>query len=154
MARRRADSARPRAGGEEASPALSWSAVPEEVASFVLMVSDLDAAIGPTGADRLHWLVWNIPGTAAGLPAGVAQGPERPDGSRQISVSGPYYRGPAAPPAGPAHHYVFELFALDTTIAVPAVGQSPADTRDAVVEAMAGHVRGKATYTGILDPTR
>jgi hypothetical protein len=45
---------------------------------------------------------------------------------------------------------VFELFALDTSIDVPAVGASPAQTRAAVAAAMAGHVRGKGVYTGIF----
>ena len=94
-------------------------------------------------------MVWNIPGTEKGLPAGVPQGPTRPDGSRQIGASGPYYRGPAAPASGPAHHYVFELYALDATIDVAPVGESPAATRAAVMTAMAGHVRGKAVYTGL-----
>jgi phosphatidylethanolamine-binding protein (PEBP) family uncharacterized protein len=94
-------------------------------------------------------MVWNIPGTATGLPVGVPQGPTRPDGSRQIGASGPYYRGPAAPASGPAHHYVFELYALDAPVNVAAVGESPAETRAAVMAAMAGHVRGKAVYTGL-----
>jgi phosphatidylethanolamine-binding protein (PEBP) family uncharacterized protein len=64
-------------------------------------------------------------------------------------VSGPYYRGPAAPATGPLHHYVFELFALDTILDVPAVGAPPAATRAAVVAAMAGHVRGKAVMVGV-----
>ncbi len=63
-------------------------------------------------------------------------------------MSGPYYRGPGAPAAGPAHHYAFELFALDTTIDVPPVGAPPAQTREAVLRAMAGHVRGKAALVG------
>jgi phosphatidylethanolamine-binding protein (PEBP) family uncharacterized protein len=67
---------------------------------------------------------------------------------RQISVTGPYYRGPAAPATGPEHHYVFDLYALDTTIDVAAVGASPAATRTAVMAAIAGHVRGKATLVG------
>ena len=78
----------------------------------------------------------------------MPQGPQLPDGTRQISATGPYYRGPAAPATGPAHHYVFELFALDATIDVPAVGASPAATRAAVIAAMAGHVRGKAVLVG------
>jgi len=73
-----------------------------------------------------------------------------PDGTRQISVSGPYYRGPGAAAAGPAHHYVFELFALDNAIDVPPVGASPPLTRGAVLAAMAGHVRGKAGYVGLF----
>ncbi len=95
-------------------------------------------------------MVWNIPGASRSLPEGVAQGPELPDGSRQISNTGPNYRGPGAPASGPAHHYLFELFALDSLLEVPAVGASPADTRTAVLAAMAGHVRGKATMVGLF----
>lgn len=134
--------------GEEVSPALEWTGVPEDTASFVLMVHDLDA-VAANGLDAtLHWMVWNIPASAVRLPEGVAQGAAREDGSRQISASGPYYRGPGAPASGPAHHYVFELYALDTMVSVPPVGRSPADTRAAVRAAMDGHVRGKAVYTG------
>ena len=63
--------------------------------------------------DVLHWMVWNIPATTTALPEAVPQGAESPDGTRQISVTGPYYRGPAAPATGPVHHYVFELYALE-----------------------------------------
>lgn len=136
--------------GGDISPALSWSNVPEGVTSFVLIVHDLDAAVSGGMDDVLHWMVWNIPGTATGLPEGIGRGAELPEGARQISVSGPYYRGPGAPASGPAHHYVFELFALDATINVPAVGASPAETRAAVREAMAGHVRGKAVLVGLF----
>jgi phosphatidylethanolamine-binding protein (PEBP) family uncharacterized protein len=112
------------------------------------MVHDIDAAIGTD--DLLHWLVWNIPATATGLPEQVPQGATLADGARQISATGPVYRGPGALAAGPVHHYVFELFALDTTIDVPAVGASPPQTRAAVTAAMAGHVRGKAVCVGLF----
>ena len=134
--------------GGEVSPPLAWANAPEAAASFVLIVHDLDAPVGGGGDDLLHWLVWNIPGSARALPAGVAQGATLPDGSRQISATGPNYRGPGAPAGGPPHHYVFELFALDAMIDVPAVGASPAQTRAAVVAAMAGHVRGKGVLIG------
>ena len=136
--------------GEEISPALSWSNVPEGAASFVLIVHDLDAAIGNGTDDILHWMLWNIPATATSLPEGVPRGSQLPDGTRQISATGPNYRGPGAPASGPAHHYVFELFALDTMLDVPAVGASPPGTRAAVVAAMAGHIRGKAVYVGLF----
>ena len=136
--------------GDQVSPAFTWSNVPEGTASFVLLAHDLDAATG-NGTDRiLHWMLWNIPPTATGLGESVPQGPQLPDGTRQISVSGPYYRGPGASAAGPAHHYTFELFALDTMLDVPPVGASPIQTRDAVMSAMAGHVRGKAAYVGLF----
>ena len=134
--------------GGDISPPLTWTNAPETTASFVLVFHDLDAAVGPGTDDTLHWLVWNIPGTSALLAEGIPQGATLPGDIRQISVTGPNYRGPAAPASGPPHHYVFELYALDTKIDVPAVGATPAQTRAAVVAAMAGHVRGKAVYTG------
>jgi Raf kinase inhibitor-like YbhB/YbcL family protein len=136
--------------GGDVSPPLAWSNAPDTAASFVLVVHDLDAVSGANADDALQWMVWNIPGSARSLPEGVPQGATLPDGSRQISVTGPNYRGPAAAAAGPAHHYVFELYALDAMLDVPAVGASPAQTRAAVVAAMAGHVRGKGVFTGLF----
>ena len=79
----------------------------------MLIAHDVDAAVGQGTDDMLHWMVWNIPGAARSLAEGMPQGNQLPDGSRQISASGPYYRGPGAPASGPAHHYVFEIYALD-----------------------------------------
>jgi phosphatidylethanolamine-binding protein (PEBP) family uncharacterized protein len=60
--------------------------------------------------------------------------------------------GPGAPP-GPYHHYTLELYALDTKLDVPqpqgqASAQVAGDTRNAVVNAMDGHVIGKAVLVG------
>jgi Raf kinase inhibitor-like YbhB/YbcL family protein len=154
--------------GRDVSPALSWTGQPDSVASYVLIVHDQSAAMGDGLSDVLHWMVWSIPGSATSLPEGMAQGPQllspatlpapaaggggggqnRP-GMRQMSVSGPYYRGPAAPSTGPAHAYVFELYALDVNINVQPVGMSAAETREAVLEAMQGHVRGKGVLVGL-----
>jgi len=137
--------------GHDVSPPLAWTWTgqpPANIASYVLIVHDLDTVVGSGSDDMLHWLVWNIPGSARQLPEGVPQGATRPDGSRQISATGPNYRGPAVPASGGPHHYVFELYALDTMLDVPAVGASPPQTRAAVVAAMAGHIRGKGVYTG------
>jgi Raf kinase inhibitor-like YbhB/YbcL family protein len=136
--------------GEEASPPLAWSNVPENVASFVLIAHDVDAAIGTGIDDVLHWMLWNIPAATTSLPERVPAIAQLPDGTRQISATSPGYRGPGAAASGPAHHYVFELFALDSTIDVPAVGASPPQTRAAVVAAMTGHVRGKAALVGLF----
>jgi hypothetical protein len=140
--------------GDQVSPPLAWSNVPDGVVSFALVVHDPDAAIGNGTDDLLHWMLWNIPASARSLPEGMPDGSQAADGTRQISASGPYYRGPGAPAAGPAHHYVFELFALDQPIDVPAVGASPPQTRAAVAAAMAGHVRGKAVYVGLFKRTQ
>lgn len=137
--------------GEEASPPLAWSNAPEGAASFVLIVHDADAAIGNGIDDILHWMLWNIPGTTASLAEHIPPGAQWPNGTRQMSATGPFYRGPGAAAAGPAHHYVFELFALDVPqVDVPAVGASPPLTRAAVVAAMATHIRGKAVYVGLF----
>ncbi len=134
--------------GRDVSPALQWSGAPDSTRSYVLIVHDADAPMGDGLDDQLHWMVWNIPGTATSLPRGVTSGSTLSTGARQISVSGPYYRGPAAPSTGPAHHYVFDLYALDITVNVAATGMSPAATREAVLRIMAQHVLGKGTLVG------
>ena len=136
--------------GGESSPPLAWSNVPDAIVSFVLVAHDPDAAVGSGTDDILHWLVWNIPPSTRSLPEQVPHGPDLADGARQISATGPFYRGPGASADGPAHHYLFELYALDVAIDLPAVGQSPAQTRAAVTSAMAGHVRGKAVLVGLF----
>lgn len=153
--------------GRDVSPALSWSGAPEGVVSYVLVVRDLDQLVPATGEDTLHWLVWNLPATTTSLAEGMAQGntwptpgagggggvgaPRPPtDGPRQISATGPTYRGPAAPASGPAHHYAFEIYALDIWIDVSPFGQSPATMRSAVTAAMTGHVRGKGVRVGLF----
>jgi Raf kinase inhibitor-like YbhB/YbcL family protein len=136
--------------GAQLSPPLAWSNVPDGVQSFVLIARDTDAAIGSGTDDVLHWMLWNIPASVRSLAEAIPQGNQLPDGTRQISASGPYYRGPGAPASGPPHHYVFELFALDSTIDVPAVGQSPPLTRAAVEQAMAGKIRAKGALVGLF----
>jgi Raf kinase inhibitor-like YbhB/YbcL family protein len=136
--------------GDDVSPPLSWSNVPVGTVSFVLIVHDADAAVASGTDDTLHWMLWNIPATVTALHERAPSMAQLPDGTRQISATGPYYRGPGAAAAGPAHHYVFELYALDTMVDVPAVGASPAQTRGSVLQGMAGHVRGKAVYVGLF----
>ena len=132
------------AGATAPSPALSWSQVPPGTQSFVLLMHDPEPVLQKgSKMDITHWLIWNIPGTSTGLPEGVMAG-DLPDGSRQVSLRSNGYMGPGAPP-GPYHHYTFELYALDTKLEIPAgTPQEAANTRNAVVNAMDGHVLGKA----------
>jgi Raf kinase inhibitor-like YbhB/YbcL family protein len=132
------------AGANTVSPELKWSQVPPGTQSFVLLLHDPEPVLNKgSKMDITHWLIWNIPATATGLPEGVPQG-ELPDGSRQVSLRANAYMGPGAP-AGPYHHYTFELYALDTKLEVAqGTPQQAADTRTSVVNAMDGHVLGKA----------
>jgi Raf kinase inhibitor-like YbhB/YbcL family protein len=137
------------APGEGTSPAITWSNAPAATQSFVLHMHDLDLARNKTTDDQPHWVVWNIPPTAAGLPEGVPKGSQRPDGSYQISATGPMYRGPGAPATGPMHHYVFELFALDAKLDVQPTADA-FETRANVLKAIQGHILAKAVYGGLF----
>lgn len=135
------------APGGGTSPALIWENVPAGTKSFVLHMHDLDFSHNNTADDQVHWLVWNIPSTKNGLPEGLPSGSQLDDGSYQISVTGPVYRGPGAAANGPLHHYVFELYALDTVLDIKPAADA-FQTRANLMKAMNGHVLGKAAYTG------
>ena len=137
------------APGEGTSPALNWTNTPPGTQSFVLHMHDMDVARNRTTDDQVHWVVWNIPATATGLPEGVPKGSQRPDGSYQISATGPVYRGPGAAATGPLHHYMVEIYALDTKLDVQPAADA-FETRANVMKAMQGHVLGKAVYGGLF----
>ena len=141
--------------GENKSPAFEfhWNlgmnpgTAPETLQSYAIVFHDIENA-GPNRGttDTLHWSAFNIPGTAKGIPEGLATG-DLPDGTRNgpgiLAGRGtPGYFGPGAGP-GPFHHYVFEFYALDVKLDLPAN-----TTRDALMQAMEGHVIGKAAYVG------
>src|SRR6188472_1288097 len=137
------------APGEGTSPAIQWANAPAGTQSFFLHMHDLDVVRNKTTDDQAHWVVWNIPAAATGLPEGVPKGSQLSDGSYQFSATGPVYRGPGAPATGPLHHYVFEIIALDMKLDV--MGTADAfETRAAVMKALEGHVLGKATYVGLF----
>jgi len=132
------------AGPTSPSPELKFAQVPMGTQSLVLLMHDPEPVLQKgSKMDITHWLVWNIPATSTGLPEGMMAG-ELPDGTRQVSLRSNGYMGPGAGP-GPYHHYTFELYALDTKLEVPqGTPQEAAATRTAVVNAMDGHVLGKA----------
>src|SRR5207249_6272834 len=77
------------APGEGTSPAISWANVPAGTQSLVLNMHDEDVVRNKTTEDQAHWVVWNIPATSTGLPEGMPKGSPLPDGTNQISVTGP-----------------------------------------------------------------
>ncbi len=127
------------------SPKLVWSHVPDGTVSFALIVHDPDTTLMHTTAQVLHWLIFNIPGTATELPEGGPAVATLPDGSiqalnRQKKIG---YMGMGAAAVGPYHHYIFELFALDTKLAL-----GPDATQKDVEAAMEGHILGKGVTEG------
>jgi Raf kinase inhibitor-like YbhB/YbcL family protein len=135
--------------GDQTSPAITWTNVPAGTVTFLLHMHDMEASRNHTTDDQLHWLVWNIPGTATGLPEGVPMGAQLDNGAYQISAGGPVYRGPGAPANGPRHHYTLELFALDTKLDIQP-GTDPFATRTDIMKAIQGHIIGKAVYMGLF----
>ena len=127
------------------SPKLEWTHVPAGTVTFALIFHDPDVAIQRKTDDVLHWMTFNIPGSATGLPEGMPATAQMPDGSIQAkNLRGAVgYMGPGAPPAGPMHHYTFELFALDTKLDLGADA-----TRADVLKAMDGHILGKGVLVG------
>lgn len=138
--------------GGNTSPAFEFSWMqgtnpampPANLASYALIMHDIEnAGRGGTSTDTLHWMIWDVPGTAKGLAEGLPMG-DLPDGTKQSTTNvgrGGYF-GPGAGP-GPFHHYVFEFYALDTKLNLPATA-----TRDEVLAAMQMHIIGKAAYVG------
>ena len=137
------------ATGEGLSPAISWTNVPAGTQSFFLNMRDMDVARNKTTDDQAHWVVWNIPATATGLPEGVPKGPKLANGAFQFSATGQMYRGPGAGASGPKHHYMFELYALDTVIDVQPAADA-FESRANVMKAIQGHILGKAVYGGLF----
>lgn len=135
--------------GEGTSPAISWANAPAATQSFFLNMHDMDFARNKTTDDQAHWVVWNIPASATGMPEGVPKGAQTPDGAYQISATGTMYRGPGAPANGPLHHYVFEIYALDTKLDVKPAADA-FESRANVMKAIQGHILGKAVYGGLF----
>jgi Raf kinase inhibitor-like YbhB/YbcL family protein len=116
--------------GEDASPPLLWSGVPDSAKSLALVCEDPDA---PRGI-WTHWVVYGIPATAHTLPAALPARETLDDhthqGKNDFQKIG--YGGPC-PPSG-THRYYFKLYALDTTPDLP-----PAPTKDQLLKAIEGH---------------
>lgn len=141
--------------GENKSPAFEfhWTlgpnpgAAPDNLQTYAIIFHDVENSTNKTTTDTLHWSAFNIPGTAKGLPEGLGPG-DLSDGTRNgpgIAARGGNpgaYFGPGAGP-GPIHHYLFEFYALDTKLDLPAN-----TSREDLLKAMDGHVIGKAAYYG------
>lgn len=97
--------------GGNLSPALEWSNPPAGTQSFAVTVFDPDA---PTGSGWWHWIVYDIPAKATGLPTGAVVKAPLPAGAKQgRNDFGERNFGGACPPSGDRpHHYVFTVHAL------------------------------------------
>lgn len=124
--------------GQDQSPPLEWSGVPDGAVELALVMIDVD---GP-GGGFLHWTAWGIdPATGelpeASVPAGVVQGT---NGANQVG-----YLGPCPPPGSEPHRYVFTLYALEEPLTL-AEGASIDELRAAIGEIAIGETDVVGTY--------
>jgi len=125
--------------GNDISPPLKWTGIPDVTKSLALISDDPDAPMGTW----VHWVMWNIPPSVHELAESVPPKPELPDGSRQgiSDFRRPGYGGPC-PPSG-VHRYYFKVYALDTMLDLPS------STRRAdLLKAMKGHILAEGQLMG------
>jgi Raf kinase inhibitor-like YbhB/YbcL family protein len=130
--------------GEGLSPALAWSKIPEDTRSLALIVEDPDA---PSGM-FVHWVLFDIPPTVTALTENEPKSETLSNTARQgTNGAGKLGWTPPCPPPGTGHNgehrYFFRIYALDTLLSLPS-----STDRDALLEAMKGHVIGEGTLVG------
>ncbi|MCH7786195.1 MAG: YbhB/YbcL family Raf kinase inhibitor-like protein [Chloroflexi bacterium] len=125
--------------GEDVSPSLEWSNLPQGTKSIALIVDDPDAP----GRGFVHWVLYAISPDAGGLPEGVPAGEVTPQGARHgtngFGRTG--YDGPC-PPSG-SHRYFFKVYALDSELEEVA----GADKGD-LLQAMEGRILAQGQLMG------
>jgi Raf kinase inhibitor-like YbhB/YbcL family protein len=130
--------------GGDISPPLAWSGIPPQAKSLVLIMDDPDAP-DPAAPKMtwVHWLLYNIPPTATGLPQGVASA-ALPAGTREgiNDWKRTGYGGPC-PPIG-RHRYFHKLYALD--VVLPDLHKP---TKAALEKAIEGHVVDRSELVGL-----
>lgn len=132
--------------GQDTAPPLAWHGVPEDAKSLALIVDDPDAP-DPKAPKMtwVHWVVFNIPIIASGLPEGGRPLPAGAvEGVNDWKRTG--YGGPC-PPIG-RHRYFHKLYALDTTL------QLKQPTKTELEAAMTGHILAHAELVGTYEKHR
>lgn len=108
--------------GEDVSPDLSWSNIPDGTRSFAVICHDPDAPLvsanGTCGF--VHWVLYNIPADVTGLAEATS---DYTQGQCGFGKAG--YGGPMPPNGHGEHHYYFWILALNDEFALePGLGMS------------------------------
>ena len=126
--------------GDDLSPPLSWTEPPAGTESLALICVDPDAPAGTWD----HWVLFNIPPDIGSLPEGIAADPvveglgtHGSNSWRRLGYGGP------CPPQGAPHRYLFQLFALDSSLDL-----DPGASRTEVEKAMEGHILAQGQLAG------
>ncbi|MFW6076862.1 MAG: YbhB/YbcL family Raf kinase inhibitor-like protein [Hyphomicrobiales bacterium] len=127
--------------GENASPPLQWSEVPEGTRSLALVIEDPDA---PSGVFR-HWAIYDIPADKHELDDGEAGATNLPQARNDFGET--RYDGPQPPAGHGRHRYQFKLMALD----IPSLEVAPDADVESVAKAAAPHVIDQAELVGTYE---
>lgn len=132
--------------GTDVSPQLQWTNPPKGTKAFALTVQDPDAPM----KTWIHWIVFNMPPDWQGIPQGFPEHAEMANGTQQGKNDFGFHRygGPCPPLGDKPHHYLFIVYALDDTLALPSQQGQPALIDD-VKQAMSGHVLAQAQLVGV-----
>jgi Raf kinase inhibitor-like YbhB/YbcL family protein len=123
--------------GMNISPELRFSDIPATARALVFIMDDPDVptAIRSDGM-FIHWVLYDIDGTATGIPEGGTMGTSGVNTTGEIGYIGPC-------PPDREHRYFFKLYALDRELDLP-----EGKTKDEVITAMRGHIIAEATLIG------
>jgi Raf kinase inhibitor-like YbhB/YbcL family protein len=124
--------------GQNCSPPLEFIDIPSGTRSFVILAEDLDDA-----NQRVHWLLFNIPGQTTHIPEGKIPN-EAIEGICNDATKG--YQGPCPKYFGGIHRFSFVLYALDTMLNVP----GDAD-RAVILQAMDSHIITQSQLLGVSE---
>jgi Raf kinase inhibitor-like YbhB/YbcL family protein len=94
--------------GKNIPPTLKWDNVPSGTESFAFVITDVDA---PVAGNFHHWIVYNIPTSVSSL--GPYNENDYGQGTNDYGFVG--FGGPCPPADGQTHHYIFTVYALNTT---------------------------------------
>jgi Raf kinase inhibitor-like YbhB/YbcL family protein len=127
----------PNCVGENISPPLTWSNVPDGTKSFALLLFDPEGR-APAGVS--HMVLYGIPADVKGFAEGeLSQPSEKFVGGKNLMGTGTYF-GPGTPPNTDWHHYTFTLVATD----LDPKALQPGLTREELAAALKDHVKGSA----------
>jgi Raf kinase inhibitor-like YbhB/YbcL family protein len=127
----------PNCVGENISPPLAWSNVPDGIKSFALVLVDPE---GRAPAGVTHMVVYGIPADVKGFAEGELSKPsDKFVGGKSTMNQGVYF-GPGTPPNTDWHHYTFTLIATD----LDPKALEPGMTREELAAALKDHVKGSA----------
>lgn len=136
--------------GDNVSIDLNWSNLPAGTEQLALIMDDpIVVEIGMMETPFVHWVVYNIPASASGLPAGMSSDAEISAPGLQGAINGhnglrrPGYFGPRPPANGQLHAYHFRVYALDSELDL-----EPGLNKDQLLDAMDGHILATGMLMG------